>query len=129
VTAHEAGGMDLFNNREIALAVWFVIALIFCVSKPSIRSAFKSVLEALFNQRIVTHFLFMMSYIAFLVFFLWMIDAWGLRQLKNTIYWSLSVGAVTLFRISRISKDNTYIQNAIRDNLKIVCIIEFIAVF
>ncbi len=121
--------MDIFNNREIALAIWSLIALAYCLSIPSVRSAAKSVVVMLFRRILVIHFLIMMSYIGIVVLILWKVGFWEIDQLKNTIFWSFSAGAVSLFRISSISKGNLNLSDAIRDNLKIVAVVEFVAVF
>lgn len=71
----------------------------------------------------------MFSYIGLIVSFLWKVGLWDLGQLKNTIYWTLSVGALSLFRISKISEDDGYFRNVIRENFRVVMIIEFVAVF
>lgn len=121
--------MDIFNNREIALAIWFLIALSYCLSISSIRTAMKSVITVLFRRILVTHFLIMLSYICIVVLFLWKVGIWEIDQLKTSIYWSFSVGAITLFRISNISENDSYLSVAIRDNFKIVVVVEFVAVF
>ena len=121
--------MDIFNNREIALAIWSLIALAYCLSIPSVRPAAKSVVMALFHRILVIHFLIMMSYIGIVVLILWKVGFWEIDQSKNTIFWSFSAGAVSLFRISSISKGNLNLSEAIRDNFKIVVVVEFVAVF
>lgn len=71
----------------------------------------------------------MMSYISCIVFILAMLGLWDISQLKATIYWSFSVGALTLFRISKISKEEANFTDAIRDNFRVIVVVEFVVVF
>ena len=86
-----ANAMDMFNNREIALAIWITLGIAFAALKPSIRAAFHGVWKAFFRRMILVPFGLMVCYIVLVVLGLHEIGIWNLGQLKNTILWSTSV--------------------------------------
>ena len=45
--------MDVFNNREIALAIWLSVGIAFVASQPSIRRAIHGVWKAFFRRIIL----------------------------------------------------------------------------
>lgn len=91
--------MEIFNNREIALAIWLFVGMIIASSRKSIRKAFHGVWKAFFRRPILISLGLMVSYIALVVFGLHETGLWNLGLLKNTVLWSISVAAVSLFRI------------------------------
>jgi hypothetical protein len=117
--------MDVFNNREIATAIWAIVIVTLVARNPKVRESFRGVFKA-FCQRLILIPLGMMAvYISLLVYGLHAAGLWDMGQLKNTIIWSVSVAAVSLFRIGHIAEDQSYSKKAIKDNLQIVVVIEF----
>lgn len=121
--------MDILNNRELALAVWIIAALIFCLVKPSLRGSIGSVLKALFAKQIVLHFCLMSSYIGLVVFGLSKAGLWEQSQTKITVIWVFSVASVWLYRIDMISRDPYYFSDIIKDTFAIIIVVEFIVAF
>ena len=68
----------------------------------------------------------MYAYIFLIVFLLYCVGFWDINHIKDTVFWSVSVATVSLFRISTIADDDHYVRNAIADNFKIIVILEFI---
>lgn len=68
----------------------------------------------------------MIIYILIIVYNLAEIDFWNVEQLKNTIFWSISVGVLSLFKLNSIKKDKSFFKHSILSNLKILAIIQFI---
>src|SRR5690606_269985 len=71
----------------------------------------------------------MIAYIAILVYALRQAGVWDVNQLKSTIIWSTSVAAVSLLRINQFASDPHYFRTAIKDNLKIVVLVEYLIGF
>lgn len=118
--------MDILNNREISTAIWFTILFLWAMSKTEVRDSFKQVLYAFFNKKIFIPFLLMFLYSLLLILLLDMMDLWKTHQIKNYIFWFLSVGAVTYFRMAKIAEDPYYFSNAIKDSFKIIILFQFI---
>lgn len=65
-------------------------------------------------------------YMIFVIYWLSRFGLWNYEQLKNTIFWCVSVAFMSLFKISQIKKDRNFIKNEIFVQLKILAIIQFI---
>jgi hypothetical protein len=122
--------MDVFNNREIALAIWIAVLAVWVVTKgrksPSLRKAFGNLINAFAARPILMSLGLMTAYIGFLVYGLYEVGLWDMGQLKNTIVWSASVAGASLFRISQIAEDRDYFRDTVKDNLKLVVFLEYI---
>ena len=121
--------MSIFNNREIALAIWLLIAIIFIGSKQAVRASFLAVLKAFLNKHIVIPLFLLGGYISLGVIGLQSLGFWEVGQLKNTIFWSLSYAGTSMFRISKIENEEHYFRNSVKDQLKIIAAFEFIVTF
>lgn len=121
--------MSIFNNREIAIGIWLLIAIIFIGSKQAVRASFLNVLIAFFNKHIVIPILLMVGYISLVVIGLQKLGFWDIGQLKNTIIWGLSYAGTSMFRISNIENEEHYFRNSFKDQLKIIAAFEFIVTF
>lgn len=121
--------MDILNNREWALVIWsfaFIIFALFSSKMDEIRECFKKLLKAFFVKAIFSTFVLMIIYINVVVFALFKIGLWESHQLKNTIIWSISVGAVSLFKVATRKKKRHLFKDLVLDNLKLVAIIQFV---
>lgn len=121
--------MDILNNREWALVIWFFAFLIFAsFSKKmdKVRESLKHLFKAFFVKSIVSIFILMLIYIMAVVFALFKIGLWESSQLKNTIIWTTSVGALSLFKINSIKENRQFFKNAVLDNLKLIAIVQFV---
>ena len=125
--------MSIFNNREIAIAIWLLVGIVagiaFALREKSVRQAFKRVWETLCQRLILVPLGLMVCYIAFMVFILHKIGFWDMCLLKNTVLWSISVATVSFFRIPQIAEDEHYVRNTIKDNFKLIAILEFVVTF
>jgi len=124
--------VDILNNREWALVIWFLIVIFFILFSPKmkkIRTPFKQVLKVFFAKKIITTLALMLIYIAIVVFGLFKIGLWESHQLKNTIIWSISVGALSLFKINEIKNTSHFFKNLVLDNLKLIVFVQFVVEF
>lgn len=121
--------MDILNNREIAIALWLlaISTYIFSSSKMAdVRNAFKGVLAALFVRKIMAVLCLMIAYMAIVIYWLSEFELWNFEQLKNTIFWFVSVGFMSLFKLEKIKKDNHFFKHSVLGNLKLLAILQFI---
>ena len=71
----------------------------------------------------------MFAYVSIVLFALYTADLWNATQLKNTILWTFSVAAVSMFRIPQIADDEAYFRKALMNNFKIIVVLEFLVAF
>ena len=121
--------MDIFNNREIAVGVWILIFSCFIASNGPVRGSIPELLKSFFCLPILTSLALMTGYIVLVVFGLSSAELWDVSQLKNTIFWGLTVAFVSMFHLSKITEDDHYFINAVKDNFKLVVILEFVIAF
>ncbi|MBN1972707.1 MAG: hypothetical protein JW787_03655 [Sedimentisphaerales bacterium] len=67
----------------------------------------------------------MLLYIAIIIYPFYVFGLWGVHWIKNTILWIICVAFVMLMQFSKAT-DKNYFKNSVRDNLKILIILEFI---
>lgn len=117
---------DIFNTREIAIAILFFLFIVFALHKNSkdIIESFKGVLKSFFSKKIITPILIMFLYSLILIYVLNVLEFWENHQIKNYIYWLIGVGIITHF------KKGTYsIKSVLKDTLSLIVIFQFILTF
>jgi len=117
---------DIFNTREIAIAILFFSLIVFALYKSSkdIIDSFKSVLESFFSKKIITPLLIMFFYSLILIYILNVLGFWENHQIKNYIYWLIGVGIISHFK-----KDTYSIKSVLKDTLSLIVIFQFILTF
>lgn len=121
--------MDIFNNREIAVGFWLLVISVYVLLSPKmveVRSSFRHLLSAFFVRQIVSVLGLMVAYMMLVVYFLYEMDLWNTEQIKNTIFWCVSVGFMSLFKIESIKKDKSFFKHSVLDNLKLLAIFQFV---
>ncbi|MFB2735238.1 hypothetical protein [Shewanella mangrovisoli] len=121
--------MDILNNREIAIAFWLLLISVCIFSFPrmaEVRNALKGILVALFVRQIMTVFCLMIAYMAIVIYWLYELELWNFEQLKNTVFWCISVGFMSLFKLENIKKDKRFFKQSVLDNLKLLAILQFV---
>jgi len=114
-----------FSNREIAVVIWILISIIWAFSQPKIRKSIFQVIKAFFAWKLTISYVLMLVYITLTIIPLNAVGIWKLTYLSITILWILCVAFVMLFEFSK-ANDQNFFKNAIKDNLKILVILEFI---
>lgn len=121
--------MDVFNNRELATGIWLTILAGWCFTQPTIRSSLRDIIKAFLVRTILIPFVLMTLYIVIVVFLLDKVGLWELHQLKNTVVWYISTATVSFFKINSISEDSHYYKNTVKDNLKLLVVLQFLISF
>lgn len=121
--------IDLFNNRETSIVIWVVLLVVWGSRYSSVRKIFYDLIKVFGKRLILTMFGLMAAYIGLLIYGLYEVGLWDTGQLKNTVIWSVSIAAVYLVRSNKIADDPNFYRNAIKDNLKLVVVLEFIIAF
>ena len=118
--------MNLFNNREIATAIWLLVIFILMLFNRELRKSFLDVFKAFFKIKILSPIFFMIAYTAGIVFVLYQINFWNISLLKDTVVWFCFIGIPISFHSVTSETGQNLFRKVIVDNIKIVIIIEFI---
>lgn len=117
--------MTLFNDREIATAIWLSVFLAFALSKKPIREALLNAVKAFFHWKILTSVVFMILYAVGIVWLLYVANLWTAALLKDTIVWFFS-GMVLAFSFLTSHDDEKVFSRIVSGSVKIVVILEFL---
>jgi len=118
--------MNLFNNREIATAIWLLVIFILMLFKRDIRKSLLDVINAFFKIKILSSIFLMIAYTTGIVFVLYQINFWNTSLLKDTVVWFCFTGILMSFNLVTSDTDQNLFRKIIVSNIKIVIIIEFI---
>lgn len=118
--------LNIFNNREKAIAIWIVIFLIWVFSNKSVRTSFLGLIKAFFQKKIIVVVAAMLLYISLAITLLFKLGLWDLSLLKDSILWIFGIAFVLLMNIDRFTQDKKYFKKIVGDNLKLIVLIEFV---
>lgn len=113
----------MFTNRELAVALWSALALVFALSKPRIRKSLKRVLVAFFDRKILATMGLMILYAVGTVLALYAINLWTITLLKETIIWFLFAAVPLAFTSA---SDEGFISKIVSDSLRVLVLIEYL---
>lgn len=114
------------NNREIATAIWLMIALIWMLSISNIRHSVPNLLKTFLHKKIILPFIFMLLYIFLMIIIFAKAGFWNLSAAKDTIIWTVGTAFATFFGIHKATENKDYFKNTILENVKLILILEFI---
>lgn len=117
---------EMFNNREIASAIWLLLFLVYILSRSSVRQSLHDLLRAFFRVKLLLPFCLMLLYILIIVFALQEMGFWDKSLIKDTLFWTFGVALIMYFNADRAIKDDYFFRKTISDNLKLVLILEFL---
>lgn len=121
--------MYIFNNREIAVAFWLLVALIFIILKKDMRTSLARLIDYTLESQLSRIAFFSALYTTIIVVLLHHYDLWQIGQLKNTLLWFFTVAIFSIGHAIQETDTNKIIRTLIVDNLKIIVILEFIIDF
>ncbi|SKD06720.1 hypothetical protein SAMN05660461_3532 [Chitinophaga ginsengisegetis] len=120
---------DIFNTRELALFTWIIPFFLWIMMKSSNRRMlFDMVILAIGRSFWVIYGL-MIVYVMAVIGIMSKIGIWDAGQIKNTIFWFISAGLVSLYSINKIREDKGYYVDAIKDVFKFTAFVEFLIGF
>lgn len=118
--------MDIFTNREIALAIWLAGIIIPAFLYRASRKLIHTLLKALLQKQIIILIFFYFSYVAIAALCLESLGLWDTNQIKNTVVWALFVGITSTANAVKNSKGRTFFKDWIFDQIKIIVLIEYL---
>jgi len=121
--------LNMFNTREIASGIWAIIFLFWALSNLEVRKSISNFIKILFNWKIVLTNLSIAAYLSLIVYILSKFHFGDISLLKDTILWYI-LSAIALCNQAVTESNNfSYFKNIIKDNFKIMLLLEFIVNF
>ena len=112
------------TSRELAVLIWILFAIIWCVSHSKIRNSFFQLIKAFFAWKLTLSYLLMFTYIACLIWILKAMAIWKIDHIPMTVLWTLCVAFVMLFNFQKANEQN-FFKNSVKDNIKGLVFVEF----
>lgn len=116
---------DIFTTREIAIAIWFIILVLFALKSKSFRQSLYKLVKILVNKKLIALPIFLLIYFTIIVYFLYQIGFWDKSLLKDTVIWLIFSGFILYFNMKYDSFKDIF-SNIIKTNIKLIIIWEFI---
>lgn len=114
------------NNREIAFGIWFLfIFLISLICSKSVRRFTLGFFKIFLGKALFT-ILIAFSFIGFELLLLMKIGYWEKSFLKDLLIWISTVAFIYLYNFEKF-KEISYFKKAIKDNFKVILLLEFIS--
>ncbi len=120
---------EIFNNREIAIGIWVLLAIAISVFTKPGRQFFKLVFQILFCRKFGMFYIIFLSYFGLITYGLYSIGFWEASLLKETIFWVLFVELPLFVKTIQKAEGNHFFVQLIKNNITLVVIIEFILNF
>lgn len=120
---------DIFNNRELSTIIWIVILVFGIQFKKETRQATRGLIKAFLATSIVVVNLLAVLYSSLIIYLLYQIEFWNSFLLKDSIYWFIGSGFLILFNLNKANKEKHFFRKILRDNLKLILILEFLVNF
>lgn len=115
-----------FNTREIAVAIWLFVVLVWGMTKGHVRQSMKALAVQFFHYRILISYLLAVGYSAGGVYLFSRLNIWTSAQLKDTILWCIFIIIGTMMEINKVNENKNYFKDSLKENLKLSILIEFI---
>lgn len=113
-----------FNNRELAVSIWILFTVIWCVSYSKVRKPFFQLIKAFFVWKLTFSYMLMFTYIACVIWGLKAISVWKIDHIFLTFLWCVCVAFVMLFNFQK-TNDQNFFKNSVKDNIKGLVFLEF----
>ena len=120
---------EIFNNREIALGAWIILAIFISIFTKPVQQFLKSIIPILFCRKFVIFYIVFLSYFCFVTYLLYIVGFWTIGLLKDTIFWIVFVELPIFVKTIEKAKDNHFFVKLIKDNIAVIVIIEFVLNF
>jgi len=117
---------QIFNNREIATAIWLLILFLFVIRQRKVRRSIKQIFNSLFHFKKLFPIILMIFYTAICVIALYFINFWSISMLKETIYWMLGTAFIGLINANEIKQQNGFFKQTILKYVTLVFVLGFI---
>ena len=120
---------DVFNNREIAIACWVIIAATILIFTKAGKEFFKSVISILFCKKFVVFYFVFISFLCLVIYGLYKIEVWSPKLVKDTIFGVMFVELPVFAKAIEEAKDARFFKKLIKDNIAISVAVEFLIGF
>lgn len=118
--------LDIFSTRELALGIYLLIVIVYCLVKPKCRSAVFDLVKCACTKKLSIPFLIMLLYAGLFVGILSLCSFWNWIYIKDIVIWVLFAGIPICYGAANKTVNEEYFSSIIINNFKFAIIVEFI---
>jgi hypothetical protein len=119
--------IDLFDNREKALAIWSLVLVAVLLLRRDLRAPTLGVVRALMAPALFTVAIVMLAYVALVVALLAWAGVWSTAVLSTTILWVVTGGAAAFLAAGTNPGDPALVRRIIAATIGATLLVEFLA--
>lgn len=116
----------MFNNREIATAIWLTLFAIWMLTKSNIRTSLAGVFRAVLAWKILVCLAAMVLYTITIVACFYALGFWQFTMIKDTTLWFCFTAFAMAMRFTTSGDDENIFRHVLVDNAKLIIVIEFL---
>lgn len=114
----------VLNNREWALVIWLVIALLLMLCSRALRHSLATVLKAFLAPKIIGVICAMAAYVFVLVMLGRSLGLWTTELIGSTVLWFVGVALVMLVRSTQVSEQTGFLRKKFIQVVGVVALVE-----
>lgn len=118
--------MEILSSREWASVIWGVAFFVYAMSCKEVRKSFWLVMKLFFGSKLVILFGIIMFYVFVITIIFYHLPFWDNSYIKDIVVWFIFSGLIYCMNSVSRKKDDKYITTILKDNLKLIIILEFI---
>lgn len=117
---------ETFKNRQVAIGIWSLLAIVVCVLLKDIRKGIWNLLKACMASKLLILFASLGIYITALCHLFHWLGLWTPNQIYSTVLWFLFSGIALSGRTISANEDKKYFRSLIYDSCKAIVVFQFI---
>lgn len=116
----------MFNNREIATAIWLLVFTAWMLSFPSVRESIFRLFRSVLHWKILACVGLMAIYTGASISIFWLAGLWNLALLKDTVLWFFFTGFVVLMHFMTELNNKITLRKALRASITLLVFVEYL---
>ncbi len=119
--------LNSFNNREISLAIWIAVALLWALSKSEIRHSSRDLLAATTKVKILAPSGIMAIYVWGIAAVLARVGLWNSGLLKDTLLWFIGTALILFGKSVSAASDPQFFRKTLIGCIKVTVVLQFLS--
>ena len=116
---------EIFSNREIAVGLWVIGAVVLFLLKKTVRTSIKTIIPMLFCKKFVVFYVIAISYLSTVLYLLNYTELWDYNLLKDTVFWVLFAELPLFIKTIEKGDGAHFFGMIIKENVTVAAIIDF----
>ncbi len=116
---------EIFSTREVVGAFYFILFMIFMLSKKELRAGIVKVIKCACNIKLVIPFFILLVYISAFICIFMRTTIWNNVYIKDIVMWFLFIGVPYVYNAASDGEKKHYFVGLFLSNIKLLVVLEF----